>query len=820
MANSRCKIFHLYLIVSIFLIESLNICGQTHFTITDLGTNEAISGVTITQIKNGYSTTSNNVGYFEIPSEDKASEQLRGVIFSTGTIIYGNFNSPINIFLFNIEGSLIYKEALNKNDFQLATNKLSIGSYFLKIISPTGSKHYRLMRESDGVKIAKQNSENKEPFPQNESDTLLLNKSGYFDQKYPIQLGPNSDSIAHITLLAKQYEDLNFLPQLPFRNAYNLLSHPPAKTQIGDVESVKTLIDRDKNFVYYINSKKYASHYLFASQTLNYPFSHNTFVQHQYNNVKERYLYPLTINYYKALDIYTFEFFSGDGATCEDVEKCYNILIKTSYIKEKLFFYSTNDSWIDCHAVPTITSNDLYEGQNYQALNITENYGYLQKIENADVLSTDLQRHDILLTNGIPIDIPVIAGIITTDFQTPLSHINVLSHNRGTPNMALKDGFSNPKLDSLAGQLVYLSVQSDSFVIKKATIEEATLFWNKKEPSVPIILKKDIRDYGLINLDTCTIDDVNIIGGKASNFATLIKAFKEDGISPPVPEGYFAIPFYYYNVHLEKYGLNIFINKMVSDPKFKTDSRYRKELLTQLRDSIINSPLTGDLIEKVTTKLKKTSRFSSFRFRSSTNAEDIEGFNGAGLYDSFSGELDNPKKSIELAIKKVWASLWNFTAYEERTYFKFDHESCAMAVLVHRGYKNEDANGVAITKNLYNSNHGYTINVQYGEISIVDPQPGIINDQLIIYTFSISGETPYIIEYISSSNIPWLESEHVLYENELYQLGDYLTRIKRYYYDNIAKNPNNYTNYGLDVEFKIDSDISPRKLYIKQVRPY
>ena len=65
-------------------------------------------------------------------------------------------------------------------------------------------------------------------------------------------------------------------------------------------------------------------------------------------------------------------------------------------------------------------------------------------------------------------------------------------------------------------------------------------------------------------------------------------------------------------------------------------------------------------------KINYFDQFESFRFRSSTNAEDLENFNGAGLYDSKAAKKNHKTKTIDAAIKEVWASLWNFRAFNER----------------------------------------------------------------------------------------------------------------------------------------------------------
>jgi pyruvate,water dikinase len=304
----------------------------------------------------------------------------------------------------------------------------------------------------------------------------------------------------------------------------------------------------------------------------------------------------------------------------------------------------------------------------------------------------------------------------------------------------------------------------------------------------------------------------------ASNFGELLNV---QSITIPTPENAFAIPFYYYDQHIKRYGLDQMLAEMMANLDFKSNAAMRKIQLELLRDSILNSPIDPNLVTMVEAKIGNFSSFDSYRFRSSTNAEDLEDFSGAGLYDSFSAKKGSQSKSIEIAIKSVWASLWNWRAFEERSYFKIDHFSCAMGILVHRSFPDEDANGVLITKNLYNFNPGYTINSQYKEHSIVFPEPGIIHDQMILFTWSINPGEEFMLEYLAFSNVPELGGERVMTDEEVFQLGRYATQIKRRFYYDLPHNCDcAYNDFGVDIEFKVDSDVSPRKIYIKQARLY
>src|SRR5690606_12304158 len=110
------------------------------------------------------------------------------------------------------------------------------------------------------------------------------------------------------------------------------------------------------------------------------------------------------------------------------------------------------------------------------------------------------------------------------------------------------------------------------------------------------------------------------------------------------------------------------------------------------------------------------------RLRSSSNTEDLPNFTGAGLYTSVAVHLDEPGE-IEAGIREVWASLWNSRAYDERRFAGIDPTNIAMAVLVHPAYRSEEANGVAVTRNVLDLSRGdvYYFNVQVGEAAVTNP---------------------------------------------------------------------------------------------------
>ncbi len=137
---------------------------------------------------------------------------------------------------------------------------------------------------------------------------------------------------------------------------------------------------------------------------------------------------------------------------------------------------------------------------------------------------------------------------------------------------------------------------------------------------------------------------------------------------------------------------------MLNDQRFVHDPAYRRERLTAMRERIkqgrINETLRAEVLRRTATEFAGKGLF----VRSSTNSEDLPNFNGAGLYTT----VPNVKGDKELveAIKTVWASIWNFEAYEARERAGIDHAKVFMGVLIQEGI-NSESSGVMITTDPY-----------------------------------------------------------------------------------------------------------------------
>ncbi len=608
---------------------------------------------------------------------------------------------------------------------------------------------------------------------------------------------------------------------------YALLKGRPNTSKFGEVDAVKVICDLQNDSIYFINSNLYDYHVSFCMSYLGYTDNSWKFNYNNYTTTDKRDFLMGTINRFYNEDIYTLEFSVADNINSHQITKFYNQILKHFLIaKDVKLFINTNRMQSISNKlrnIQTINASEIYKGQSLQILNQKESYGKLIFLNANQMESAKIDSKDIVVIKGTPKDLPPVAGVITTDFQTPLSHITILCQNRGTPIIALKKAWTDTLLRSLENQAVYFKVQKDSFKIVKSNFEVLESYWLAKRKGIKkITLYTDTTIKTILPIELVNKNSINIVGGKAANFGELEKLVKELQLSSKTPEGAFAIPFHYYIEHLKQNNIQAYINDFLKTNGQGIDDKSIREFLSTVQQRIMNAEINSKLIKDVEKTVSKNG-FNRIRFRSSTNAEDIDGFNGAGLYDSKTGIMDNDKKSFSLAIKKVWASAWNYKAFMERQYFGIDQKSIAMGILCHRSFPDEKANGVVITKNLYRNNYrGFVINVQLGETSVVNPPDGVTCEQLICY--SDKNDSFYgkknIVEYLSYSSILPDSMKQVLTTKEVTLLTQEISKIKKSYYDKFhnESSTTTYYNYGLDLEFKIYGP--KRQIYIKQIRPF
>ncbi len=606
---------------------------------------------------------------------------------------------------------------------------------------------------------------------------------------------------------------------------FERLASDPLDASIPGAESAKTILDRsNSDALHFINSEQYPIHHDFASVFLSgngLPIvpdlgSFNTV---EYYSPDRRFLLG-AVTRYSEPGVFVYELAPYDTADADMIALAFRSIAQKSYFGDELLFHPTSSAIEEVAKslpddIPIITTDELFAGITYQPLNLGTSMGQLQ-LHTADEVEDYVNYREIVVLDKIPNDISVVAGTITGEFQTPLAHINVLAQNRGTPNMALRGAYSDPTLRDLEGKWVELTVDALEWSIREVTEAEAEAWWASHRPEPVEVTPMDTSVEGVWSctdiLDaSLPIEDaiplrIPAFGGKVTHMAALTRIGEE----VPMPDC-MGIPIYWYDQHMRTHGLWDVYADYTTRPEW-LDPASRAVLLEDLQDQIEAAPLSEALLAEVLTRIDRDFDRRKMRFRSSTNAEDLGGFSGAGLYHSESGEWETSGEDITDAILDVWKSVWNPRAWEEREYWGISHTDVGMAILLNPAYDGERANGVAITANLFDASGlepAFYINVQEGEESVVLPEEGVTTDQLLYY-YSSPGQP---VVYIRHSNlVP--DGQTVLSNAELYELGTALAAIHAHFLPAYGRSGG---FYAMDTEFKITED---GRLEVKQARPY
>lgn len=602
----------------------------------------------------------------------------------------------------------------------------------------------------------------------------------------------------------------NFTNSLLNYEQYNAFKGKPLSDKFSNIESVKVIYDLEAKKLYFFNSLKIRLHYDFVTQYLNYNRELEIFNLQNYSNTEKDRDYLLgNLNHIKGSDKWIFELAASDHMPVELIERFYEIVSNATFIGKNLNFYLNNREKIALFEnkkfkIPCVTSEYIFNDLKYQEVVEGKTVGILKSYKIKELDSIVPKATEIIILDGTPENLPNVKGIIVNELQTPLSHLVILGKNRKIPIMAYTNALEDVKLKNLIGKKVAFRIAVDTFYIAETTQKISVKTITKKKK---LVLDATVKE--LVDLSKIPKKGATYIGSKAQNMAYLIAISKDKSFK--VPENAYAIPFYFYVNHSQKKTISVLINQLLNYPH-KDSINWINKQLKKIRDAIKKEPINKDLIAKLNLKLGKQIEFKNFRFRSSTNAEDIDGFNGAGLYESKTGILGDSNKTFEKAIKQVWASVWNESSYWERELFGIDQRNIAMGVLVHRAFPDELANGVIISKNLARDNFpGITVNIQKGENSVVKPEKGVVCEQFSAYDFNLfepSLDTD--VDYVSLSNLndnkPLLSIAEI---NKIYRVTKNIqSRMNRYW------NKLQYKN--VDLEFKIVGE--NRELYVKQVR--
>ena len=550
----------------------------------------------------------------------------------------------------------------------------------------------------------------------------------------------------------------------------------------------------------------------------------------------------------------------------------------------------------------TLTLDDLVVQGDSRAYNNGIAAGRVLYVPKGSVTCAMPQPTDVLILEEVPDDLPPVAAIVTAVPQTPLAHIGLLAKARGTPNGYLAGVKDLPEMETWAYYRTPVMVR----VTDKGVELTAMTNCDGVTPTAGQTCKRNWEQYvtllGSVHVEKLVAADlagvpetfdltsvgldqmpglVKVLGGKSSGFLGLNGTPGLD--LPDQPLGLTVVG---YAQHVAR--LDPTPEQILADWKFKLDTRIRYLVLEGrdaftarfagcggatalladfdakwgpgtvlgkavaaggLKRMIRDLPMDAGYLARLTDALKQRFGFlahsQGLRFRSSSTTEDVEGFNGAGLYESHTAFLypeeqaspSDQKKTIEETVKQVWSTYWLAGAYEERQNAKMDHLAGRMGMAVHPVFDDDKelGNGV-MTLELVRRPDGdirtLTANAQKGFLSVTNPPPGSPAAPEIDVVRVTGDGAPTITRKQASTEVP--AGTLLLSDAELTQmlgtLGDTAARWLdvRNTAREVAKGKGlAMSTLTLDVEFKqmaagwparIDGVVNPARFVIKQAR--
>lgn len=515
-----------------------------------------------------------------------------------------------------------------------------------------------------------------------------------------------------------------------------------------------------------------------------------------------------------SIGSYSFNFSFGDAYDFEATQRTYELLVASMpFLQNNMNHFigqSSENNHLNNYAedfegsrIEVALESDVFAEVNYIPFHEAEGYGFFKHMQ--DLNETPGSR-DIVLYDALPNSLPRVGGIITSVIQTPLSHVNLRAIQDNVPNAYIAEPLAIDSIANLLGNYIYYKVENEQFEIREATLNEVNNWYEDLRPTELQIPVRDLSITEIMPLEDINFEMSSSFGAKCSNVATMRSFDFPEGT---IPDG-FGIPFYYYDEFMQFNNFYEEAQVMINNPAFQNDINFRTERLKDFRRDIKDAPMPQWMMEDLQAMHDDFPEGTAVRCRSSTNNEDLPGFSGAGLYTSKTQHLD--EGHISKSIKQVYASMWNFRAYEERDFYRIDHFMAAMGVLCHPNFQEEKSNGVGISIDpIYKTEDTFYLNTQVGESLITNPDPNSVPEEILLYQNPTQGGG-YLVLRLSNLVNP---GELVMDQVYLDQMREYLTTIHDEFsilYDVVGAE-----GFGMDIEYKVTVQ---DQLAIKQARPW
>jgi len=498
-------------------------------------------------------------------------------------------------------------------------------------------------------------------------------------------------------LTNKPDSNKNALPEIKSQEDFDSIGRTYHQNTPYALPHAMFVIDRrTNNKIYYVNSQRFRFHkdFLFASKLA--PIGTDIYKAAYF--AEDRRFIVGTIAWQKPVEKWTWELWEGDLANAEHIKTANQVINKSFF--QKVYYKPNSIRQEDVSAnigIDRVTQSEINKNQEYLALNTGKTVGRIHIIDKLDD-TVEIGDNEIIILNELPETLPPVRGIIVTKPSSPLSHINILARGWGVPNVYIKDA------DKLFKEYNTWWVEFDAtltdYKIKLAKPVDMDEYCKQNPDKCvpPRDAPVNLNTQKLTGLRQMRKKDSISFGAKAANLGEILFA-KMPGFI--VPDG-FSVPFYWYDKFMKENGFDKQIEEFLDDNDFIHNPRYRRQKLEEFRAAIQKGNFDDELRAQIIQRWKTQLGGRSVFVRSSSNAEDLPNFSGAGLYSS----VPNVKKENDLieAVKKVWASLWKFEAYEARVRNYVDQQSVYMSAMIQLSVDMQRG-GVMLTKDPFDKDN-------------------------------------------------------------------------------------------------------------------
>ncbi|MGB6138595.1 MAG: phosphoenolpyruvate synthase, partial [Shewanella sp.] len=318
--------------------------------------------------------------------------------------------------------------------------------------------------------------------------------------------------------------------------------------------------------------------------------------------------------------------------------------------------------------------------------------------------------------------------------------------------------------------------------------------------------------------------DVNKVGGKNASLGEMISNLANAGVQVP---GGFATTSHAFNEFLEQSG----VNQKIFDILATLDVDDVNELAkvgAQIRQWVIETPFQPALenaIREAYEQLSSETQDASFAVRSSATAEDMPDASFAGQQETFL----NVKgfDAVMLAIKHVYASLFNDRAISYRVHQGYEHQGVALSAGVQRMVRSDKAaSGVMFTMDTESGNNDVvfiTSSFGLGEMVV---QGAVNPDEFYVHKPILTqGHQAVVRRNIGSKLIQMVYSDDASHGKQV-KIEDVAAEQRREFSINdaevmeLAKQAMIIEqHYGRAMDIEWAKDGNDGKLYIVQARP-